>query len=92
LHDNEYDWLVLRKESRIGEMYDTEIKEAKKLLDRTAAEAILAQQRKVENLDDLRHLQGQANQLLQAGKNDREEIDALQRKIAENEAVNTNYR
>lgn len=68
-------------------MYDIEMAEANKLIDDTKRDAANANARAVQLEDDLNRKKARNDELSNLRAADQNEIDAIQRQIAENEAV-----
>lgn len=76
-----------RGSSRIKEMYDIEMREATKLIDDTKRDAAAALMKTQKAEQDVNRQKDRYNQLSGGRDAFRKEIDALERQIAENEAV-----
>lgn len=72
--------------SRIKEMYDIEMSEAKRLIDDTKRDAAAANVKTQQAEQDVRRQRDRYNQISGLRDADRKEIDSIQRQIAENEA------
>lgn len=68
-------------------MYNVELVEAKKLIDETAKEAGDADRRKQQNAAEYERMQGLFRRASGPRKSNIDEIEELQRQIAENDAV-----
>lgn len=79
--------MFYRGSSRIREMYDIEIGEAHKLIEGTKADAKAATEKADKAEQDLRRLRGRYAEISHLRDTDRKEIDAMERQIAENQAV-----
>jgi hypothetical protein len=81
-----------RGSSRIKEMYDIEMAEAKKLIDDTKSLAAAANVKTQQAEQELKRQQARYNEVSGLRETDRKELDALQRKIAENDAVRFKFK
>lgn len=76
-----------RGSSRIKEMYDIEMREANKLIDDTKRDAAAAHMKTQKAEQDVTRQKARYNEVSTGRDAYRKEIDAIERKIAENEAV-----
>ncbi len=79
--------MLNRGSSRIKEMYDIEIVEANKLIDGTKHDAAAANVKAQQAEQAVKRERARYNEVSSLRETDRKEIDAIQRRIAENEAV-----
>lgn len=80
-----------RGSSRIKEMYDIEMAEANKLIDATKRDAAAANMKFQQTEKDLNRLRARCNEVTSVVDTDRKNVETLQRQIAENEAVRSDY-
>ena len=76
-----------RGPSRIKDMYDIEMSEAHKLIDDTKRDAAAASVKAQQAEQETQRQQERYNKVSSLREVDRKEIDAIQRKLAENQAV-----
>ncbi|CAF0884698.1 unnamed protein product [Adineta steineri] len=72
--------------SRIKEMYDIEMAEANKLIDDTKRDGAAAKAKAAQLEQEVKRQEARRNEVTALQQTDRREIDALQQRIAENEA------
>jgi hypothetical protein len=82
-----FDLLVFRGSSRIKEMYDIEMQEANKLIDDTKRDAAAAHAKTQQAEQEVKRQRARYMEVSGSRESDRKEIDAIQRQIAENQAV-----
>ena len=70
-------------------MYDIEMSEANKLIDGTKKDAAAANVKAQKAEQDLNRLRGRLNEVTSAQNTDGKNLEALQRQLAENEAVSS---
>ena len=68
-------------------MYDIEISEANRLIDGTKQDAAAANMKNQQADQEVKRQKARYNEVSNLRETDRKELDALQRQIAENEAV-----
>lgn len=68
-------------------MYDIEMSEANKLIDGTKRDAAAANMKLQKSDQDLNRLKARLNEVLSLSDSDKKNIEALQQKFAENQAV-----
>ena len=76
-----------RGSSRIKEMYEIEMAEANRLIDETKRDAAAANVKTQQAEQEVKRQKARYNEVSSVRETDRKEIDAIQRQVAENEAV-----